>query len=159
MFRTVGSNHRVSHLFIRHNRRGPTIGELVSVTHRGNTIVGRISSGGLSFVYNKNIRRNITLSTTTRRCSAIRSVLGGTTRGGRGPFVVVYSNMRSARGLNTMVEATSTTNTRNIVVPGHHDTSLGFAINGASTNTLRCIPITEITGLTSAVSRLGRGGV
>lgn len=136
-----------------------SVGGVITVTHRGNVMVGRTSSHGLSFVYNNTGRRNIITGIPTRRCDDISRVLTLTRRGNRTPFVVVYSRVRSDHGLNTVVEATRTYNIRNIVVPGHEGTKLGFVITGATYNTLRCIGITEISGLTSAVRSLGGGGV
>ncbi len=159
ILRTIHSNHRVSQLLITRNIDNKDIATVVTGYGRHSVLVGRMDPRGLSCCYDNTGRRNITILFTRRRCYAISSVFGGTRDLGRGPFVVIYSRVRSPRGLNTVVHATRTYHIRNVVVPGEHDTSLGTAITGDTYNTLRCVLISHIAGVPGALSLLGRGNI
>lgn len=159
ILRTFHSNGYMSGLFVLSKYRSKPIHAVTERTEGGSAVVGCITGRHLSRLDRANTRRNIVTRITTCRCTDMRSVLTGTERGKRSPFVFVLSGVRSPRGLNTVVHATGLTNTRKIVVPGEETINLASAITGASTNTLGCAPITGIAGLKRAVSRLGRRNV
>lgn len=159
MDRTIHDGHPVSGVLITGNRGDNTVIKVLTGTHSGGVPIGRISHAGLSCIDNNTARRNVITFTTTGSCSAISSVLRCTRDENRTPFIIILSRIRSPRGLNTVVEATRYTKIRKVVVPGHEDTNLDCAITGTSTNTVRCVHITEIAGVTIALSRLGRGNI
>ncbi len=151
--RTLGTSHPLSDIFMTGKSHRNDVKTLVTRYHRQNVPVGRTSDHGLSTVTPG--RRNVVTITTYGRCMAISRLFTITRRQNRPPFFVIYSRLTSPRGLKTVLHATRTANTRKIVIPHHHSIKLASAICGTSTKTIRCIPITQITGVASALGRLG----
>lgn len=159
MLRLLHSSHSIGGLFVRSklNKRG--LNSVVGLTGSHGVRVRTMPGDGLSALSSGTIRRNIVTTATTFRCTMLSSLFRTTTTGGRSPFFVVLSNIRSPRGLKSILHATSTYNTRKIVVPGHHTINLATAITGTSANTVRRMPIIHIAGLRHAVRRLGRHNI
>lgn len=119
---------------------------LVPMRHIPIRHVGHIAQGG---------RRKMVTFVSSIACRGARSLMPFLFRRNGGPLFIVLSNVASIHGFNTVTHAYRYTTMSTIVVPTQGDMSIGTSTVGASTKTLRALPIYHRRDLGRALRFLG----
>lgn len=152
--RTVRTKERVSGMLIGGSVRDRLSGRLfaylggalVPIRHMPIRHVGHVAQGG---------RRKIMTFVSSIACRGARSLMPFLFRRKGAPLFIVLSKVASMHGFKTVTHAYRYTNTSTVVVPSGGDIDIGTSTVGASTKTLRALPMYHRRGLAGAVGCLG----